>query len=171
MTIETVLVDTDLTPHSLGALEHAVDLAQSLPVRVHIVYVKPVLALAVPPSSLPVDLPAMGLDQWARGELLRLQNLLLDCALECDVEFVEGNAATVIPQLAEALEADLIVMGTRAMGGLRRWLSRSVAERVCRLAPCPVTVVRASLASAEFQRRLERPPELDAPRSAGLRRP
>ena len=44
-----------------------------------------------------------------------------------------------------ALEhADLIVMGTQGRGGLDRALLGSVAERVIRLAPCPILAVRAT---------------------------
>ena len=38
--------------------------------------------------------------------------------------------------------ADLIVIGTHGRGGLDRALLGSVADRVIRLAPCPVVTVR-----------------------------
>jgi nucleotide-binding universal stress UspA family protein len=38
--------------------------------------------------------------------------------------------------------ADLIVMGTHGRGGINRALLGSVADRVIRLAPCPVLTVR-----------------------------
>jgi nucleotide-binding universal stress UspA family protein len=39
-------------------------------------------------------------------------------------------------------KADMIVMGTHGRSGLNRLLMGSVAERVVRLAPCPVLTVR-----------------------------
>jgi nucleotide-binding universal stress UspA family protein len=47
-----------------------------------------------------------------------------------------------IAQLASDLEADLVIVGTHGRRGLSRVLLGSVAERVVRLAPCPVLVVR-----------------------------
>jgi nucleotide-binding universal stress UspA family protein len=41
-------------------------------------------------------------------------------------------------------KADLVVVGTHGRGGLNRLLLGSVAERVVRLAPCPVLTVRSS---------------------------
>jgi len=42
---------------------------------------------------------------------------------------------------AEAMKADLIVMGTHGLGGFERWVLGSVAEKVLRHAPCPVLTV------------------------------
>lgn len=50
------------------------------------------------------------------------------------------------PPAAELLEAvrtgDLIVLTTHGRGGIRRWLLGSVAEKLVRLAPAPVLLVR-----------------------------
>ena len=44
--------------------------------------------------------------------------------------------------VAEELGADLIVMGCRGLGGVRRALMGSVSDSVVRHAHCPVLVVR-----------------------------
>lgn len=54
----------------------------------------------------------------------------------------EGAPHDEILALATDERADLIVMGTAARGGLGRALLGSVADRVLRLAPCPVLLVR-----------------------------
>ena len=51
-----------------------------------------------------------------------------------------------IVKIAEEERADMIVMGTHGRGGLNRMLLGSVAERVIRLAPCPVLTVREATA-------------------------
>jgi nucleotide-binding universal stress UspA family protein len=79
--------------------------------------------------------------------------------LEAEVERIKEAGATVarahlrmgragatvaeeIVELAESLDAGLIVMGSRGQGRLRRALVGSVSESVVRHAHCPVTVAR-----------------------------
>ena len=47
-----------------------------------------------------------------------------------------------IVHLAEEIDADLIVIGSRGFGGLKRALLGNVADSVVRHAHCPVLVVR-----------------------------
>ena len=47
-----------------------------------------------------------------------------------------------IVELAQSIDAGLIVMGSRGQGRIRRALLGSVSESVVRHAPCPVTIVR-----------------------------
>jgi len=75
--------------------------------------------------------------------------------LEAQVERIEGTGATVaqahlrmgradeeIVELAQSIDAGLIVLGSRGQGRLRRALVGSVSESVVRHAHCPVTIVR-----------------------------
>ena len=55
----------------------------------------------------------------------------------------EGETDAEIVTLAEELQAGLIAIGSRGLGGLRRALMGNVADSVVRHAHCPVMVVRA----------------------------
>jgi nucleotide-binding universal stress UspA family protein len=60
-----------------------------------------------------------------------------------DAEIIEreGNPAFTICDVADELEADLIIMGSRGLGLTHDGASESVANRVINLAPCPVMIV------------------------------
>jgi nucleotide-binding universal stress UspA family protein len=58
------------------------------------------------------------------------------------VVIVSNGPAVSIVNYAQETRADLIVMGTHGRGAMAHLLMGSVAERVVRLAPCPVLVVR-----------------------------
>src|SRR5437899_8751815 len=53
-----------------------------------------------------------------------------------------GSPAYAIVDYAREYGIDLIVMGTHGRGGLAHLMMGSVAERVVRIAPCPVLTVR-----------------------------
>jgi nucleotide-binding universal stress UspA family protein len=71
----------------------------------------------------------------AEGEKVPVEHQLL---------FV-GDPAAEILRVAQAVKADLIVLGTHGRTGLGRLLMGSVAEQVVRRAPCPVVTVKAPL--------------------------
>ena len=59
-----------------------------------------------------------------------------------------GVPFEAIVRVAEEEQAGMIVMGTHGRSGLNRVLLGSVAERVIRLAPCPVLTVRQTKSGA-----------------------
>jgi len=58
-------------------------------------------------------------------------------------EVINGDEASVIVETAAAEDVDLIVMSTHGYSGLTRWMLGSITEKVLRVAPCPVLVVRS----------------------------
>jgi nucleotide-binding universal stress UspA family protein len=62
---------------------------------------------------------------------------------------VVGRPARLIAEVAKARATDLIVMGTHGRSGFAHMVLGSVAERVVRIAPCPVLTVRDSLHTAD----------------------
>ena len=63
--------------------------------------------------------------------------------VEAEERLAEGSPVAEILHLANAVGADLIVMGTHGWTGLSRMLMGSTAEGVIRRARCPVLTVRA----------------------------
>jgi nucleotide-binding universal stress UspA family protein len=59
-----------------------------------------------------------------------------------ETHLVEFAAWEAIVETAKQIKADLIVMGTRGLTGLKHALLGSVAERTLRFAPCPVLTVK-----------------------------
>ncbi len=59
-----------------------------------------------------------------------------------ETEILEGPAATAILRVAEVHKADLIVMGTRGLGGLAGTLLGSQSQKVVMLSECPVLLVK-----------------------------
>ena len=62
--------------------------------------------------------------------------------LTVETHLTEGANAQAIVEVAVKIGADLIVMGTRGLSGLKHVMLGSVAERTVRLAPCPVMTVK-----------------------------
>ncbi len=63
---------------------------------------------------------------------------------EVETHAREGDPADAILDVAEEVEADLIVVGNKGMTGARRFLLGSVPNKVSHHAPCSVIIVRTS---------------------------
>ena len=61
---------------------------------------------------------------------------------EIQIEVAIGDPSTQIVDYAKEIEADLIVIPCHCHKGISRFLLGSVAERVVRLSPCPVLVLK-----------------------------
>jgi nucleotide-binding universal stress UspA family protein len=65
-----------------------------------------------------------------------------DSTIQWDRKVAEGYAADEILNTAEQGKYDMIVIGSRGMGAVGRFLVGSVSDRVVHHAHCSVTVVR-----------------------------
>ena len=61
---------------------------------------------------------------------------------EVQIEVKLGDPSTEIVDFAKDIAADLIVLPSHGKKGISRFLLGSVAERVVRLSPCPVLVIK-----------------------------
>jgi nucleotide-binding universal stress UspA family protein len=88
-------------------------------------------------------------EQQARSELDGfLARHGTDIRQRVDLHVLHKDPTSAIVDFAAEHGSTLIVMGTHGRSGPSRWVIGSVAERVVRLAPCPVLTVRESAGHA-----------------------
>lgn len=71
-----------------------------------------------------------------------LQSYQADLPCQSELEIVTGDPSEEIIRLANIYQADLIVIGTRGLTGMKRILQGSVSSQVVADAPCSVFVVK-----------------------------
>jgi len=145
MAAKHILVPTDFSSHAALALDYACELAAALGATVHLLSVESLTLAdrALAPET--IDL------------LLRQNRTAVDDLMgprRARVSFgaplvKAGDPRDVILEVAAAIPADLIVMGSHGRRGFKRLVLGSVAEAVLREATCPVLVVRSERQSAD----------------------
>jgi universal stress protein A len=144
--IQRILVATDFSPGADEAWRCAVDLARSLDADLRLVHV------AMPMSD---DTPRKVRQDHARAVALA-QRLLEEraaaaAALAGRVKTVlrRGEPGEVLATMARDENIDLLVVGTHQRHRAGDILVGSVAERLIRLAPCTVVVVKPTKTSVD----------------------
>ena len=72
----------------------------------------------------------------------QLQSYQANLPGESELEIVSGDPSEEIIRLANIYHADLIVIGSRGLTGLKRIIQGSVSSQVVEEAPCSVLVVK-----------------------------
>jgi len=132
-----ILVPTDGSPYSLRAAEYSAKLARELDSKVSILHVSPYVP-HVRARELVENEEKIG------AEILSGTKEVFDKAsVPVEVMTLEfGHPADVICNVAERDGFELIVMGEKGTGEVKRFLLGSVADRVAHHATCPVLIVR-----------------------------
>lgn len=146
MTFKRIVLATDGSPDANRAREYAAELAKLQP-GTHI----DVVTVARPFDHL-YDY------HYNPGHYEALMNAQRDAAAALANEVAEtlrktgatvetvvetGNPVELIPEIAARRNADLIVMGSRGLSGLKSWLLGSVSDGVMHRAKCPVLIVKS----------------------------
>lgn len=146
--MKTMILGYDGSAGSERALERAAELATALGATVVITTVVGTAvtdAALTAPDVVAVPLSAVEQDAHERAERKRLlehgRSYLADRGVAAEVAEPAGDAADEILAVAEAREADLIIVGTHEPGLLERLFRGGVSEAVARKASCDVLVV------------------------------
>jgi len=145
ITLQTILVPTDFSETSDGAVRYGRALAEAFSSRLHLLHVVP------DPYAQPWSVEATGISiaelvvSWEQDARRRLEAVIPAAeraAVPVELAVCTGHPFLEIIRYAKEHNADLIVMGTHGRGPVAHMFLGSVAEKVVRKAPCPVLTVR-----------------------------
>jgi nucleotide-binding universal stress UspA family protein len=150
---ETILVGTDGSETALMAVDRAADLAARFQARLVMVsafHPVPESRVEAERRGAPADIV------WAINGKEEVDKVLADAkhraeargADEVVTMAVEGSASDVLLDMAEKVEASVIVVGSVGLTGAKRFLMGSVPSRVTHYADVDVLVVRTDRAAS-----------------------
>lgn len=149
--ITRIMAPVDGSKNSLAALQTAVTLAKDYRAELVIVHVLTTHSVAVSLSSVS-SVPSVPTAETVFEEEDKNARAMLDepvafakkHGVKARGELLSKRASVVEAIVAEAIDekVDLIVIGTRGLGGFKRLLIGSVSTGVVIHAHCPVLVVR-----------------------------
>jgi nucleotide-binding universal stress UspA family protein len=148
-----MLVPTDFRSGSRAALERAVTCLAPEGGKVVVLHVIDLHLLEHTLSLFPTVEEAdvrTRLRQQAHEQYAQLASGIENEKVECELLIVEGQPFLKIVRFARALDVDMIVMAVhRGPEHLEQFLFGSTAERVMRIAPCPVLIVPEAMVMRE----------------------
>ena len=143
MGTQRFLVPLDFSEYANQALDYAINLASKLGARLTLLHV--IQSLPLGGVDMGVTLPYTYI-QDLEAEIMENMHTCLErvtaAGLEGEIVVVHGVPFHEIIETAKTQQVALIIMGTHGRTGFQHVLLGSVAEKVVRLAPCPVLVAR-----------------------------
>ena len=100
------------------------------------------VAEGIPLFGYASSLPSPEQEEARQDQLVEAARLLSEHGLRSSLVKRTGDPATAILDVAREEDVDLIVMGTRGMSTVGRWLIGSVSSKVLHHAHCSVLVAR-----------------------------
>lgn len=169
-TFNNILIAYDGSKSSLKAVQMGINMKKKLHSHLTILYVLEETSVNVPiPATRPDTLPAGGMgnvdglniytnnvkdkvpsqQRVATAEndattqsLNEIHALLSQERVEAQVEVMQGDPAKTICNFADTQQNDLIIIGSRGLGGLKKLILGSVSDKVTNTANCPVLIAK-----------------------------
>lgn len=144
-----LLVPTDFSAHSDAAMQRGADLSRRYAAPLSLLYVFQPVSYALPEGHAlhtTVQMREM-FDAFEKRLAQAKAEVERAGAVRVSTQLRIGPIAGEIIDFADVANVDLIVMGTHGRTGLSHLLMGSIAEKVARMAMCPVLTVRSPGAS------------------------
>ena len=142
--LKNILAATDLSGPALQAAERAARLAKTSGAPLRLVHVLSAGVAAQLQSLIGLGSALEAkLFEATRQELQTLADrLAAEHEVQADAALLQGGVADEVTREADAMDADLVVLGARGKDFLRRLLLGSTAERLLRKSTRPMLVVK-----------------------------
>ena len=158
MKIKTVVVPFDFSPHSVRALDQAIELAASEDARVVLLHAL-VLNNRVYPYHLFLTDELIGESRNAAEKAMAEWHGRCEAAgVSTELRVSRGRPWELIPEVANEVGADLIVMGTRGLTGFKHAVLGSVTETIVRNSHAPTLVLHPAVVEQAGQTTAEGQP-------------
>ncbi len=150
LSLKNILFAADFSDASQNALPVATALARHYQSTVFVAHVlEEIPVTSVPMDYLPPEIERERATAEKRLGVLMASELFKDLKTEVVIE--PGFIWPVLAKMVEDRKIDLIVLGTHGRGAIKRLMLGSIAEQICRHAPCPVITVGPHVRSAAEQ--------------------
>lgn len=136
---DAIVVGTDGSDTATTAVQEAIRLASALRQPLHIVSAyRPIKGGGVPPEF------EVRPDSAVESVLADASSRARMGGVEAEVHARVGDAAEVILDLAEELDAALIVIGNKGIDSVKRFVLGNVPSKIAHHAPCSTYIVHTS---------------------------
>ncbi len=132
-----IVVPIDFSEESFAAIDQALQMVDE-PTHVNLVHV----LVDLPPNEPGIVWSVVDKETRIRHARKAFAERRSENHKALELQVLVGDPGEEIAEFAQDIGADLIVMPSHGRTGLKRILIGSVAERVIRLAHCPVLVLR-----------------------------
>jgi len=139
--MKRILVAVDGSDSALRAARMAADVAIRFGARLTLAYVVPRLLL--PPDVYGLTVAEVEREQRAHADELIHDALakLGESGVDVETNVLNGPPAESLAEAAAAPDVDLVVVGSRGKGAVKRMLLGSVSDRLVHICPKPILVV------------------------------
>ena len=142
--MKRILIETDGSEAALEAIDFGLELAHEQGSEVTFVHVTAPIEWAVYPfgplDAIPNEAPVVEEDDALRVAMAKAGA----SGVAAHPVSILGDPVIELPAYAERMDADLIVIGSRGLGGVTSALLGSVSKGVLKHSKCPVLIVRAA---------------------------
>lgn len=145
--IKRIVLALDGSPESEQGLSVTEELARATGAAITVVHVREMM-LAPVVGGVPRRIDEDQLEKRIRDQVASLTAAGIDTELQIVASTYSGGPAHEIVEIAQQVDAGLIVTGSRGLGMIQGLLVGSVAHRLPHIATCPVLIVPPAQAAS-----------------------